>query len=1050
MRLYQIPKSKEVMIISDVKQLVGFNELKEMKSLLIKELIEANNVEKTLKKYTRSNNKPTTNTTQTIPAARRNKLKSSISPDLKVLYTNADQLTISKKEELQRRIEVEKPMIVAVCEVKPKKYNEKSLEEYHIPHFDLHPVNLNNQTGRGIAIYTHESISKSVIQITSKTDFEEAGLLEIRLRGGDLLLFGCCYRSPTENAFSKTNKENLNKLLKFVSCKNYTHVCIVGDFNYRSINWISGNAPGNSTSDENVFLETIQDCFFHQQVRKPTRRRGDTTPTLIDLILTNEELQVGEVKHLPPLGKSDHDVLSFDFICYIDSNSKKEKFMYSKANFTDMKNELLASDWTASYTDLCKNSKTNPNDHWIFIKTKLLELRNKYVPKISNKGKSWKNIGSIPLDKETRNAIKEKEKAHRDWINSLRSGSAEESRLMYVKCRNKVNMLLRKSKRKLERDVALNAKKNPKGFWNHVRRKLKTKGGVSPLLKNVKDETSMRFEDKEKAEILSEQYSNVFTSENLENIPVIGKRTNKSIKDMLITESMVKKALMQLNPNKSPGPDQLCPSLLIELSDFLAKPLTTLFNLTLRTGILPTDWKNAFITPIFKKGSRNVAANYRPISLTVITCKILERFIRDKVVTHLYEENLLSNKQYGFISGRSTTTQLLNYLDFCIEEISHGYVVDSIYLDFSKAFDSVPHQRLLNKLTAYGIEGNIYKWIEGFLTGRRQEVCVNGVNSEATLVKSGIPQGTVLGPILFVIYINDLLDSLSSNGLMFADDTKIFRLITCKDDASALQADLSKLEQWSISWQIKFNPDKCHVLTLGKFSNIRYTNRYVVYGNEIDHVFVEKDLGVFIDSELTFEEHVIKKSAIANALVGQIRRGFSYLDCQTFRRIYIAFVRPHLEYGQSIWSPFSKKLIRKLENVQIRATKLVDGLSKLPYNERLQRIGIPTLVFRRKRGDLIQMFKHFNVYDRQTLPPSFRPRQRPSRVHNFQLDDHHRYDGARGIRNNFFYQRTRQTWNSLPPSIVNSKSVNEFKNKLDDLWKDMQFEEIPMEDDTSE
>ena len=204
---------------------------------------------------------------------------------------------------------------------------------------------------------------------------------------------------------------------------------------------------------------------FYQQVQKPARRRGDTTLTLIDLILTNEELQVGEVKHLPPLGKSDHDVLLFDFICYIDSNSIKDKFLYSKANFNDMKKELSESDWMASYADLCKNSKANPNDHWTFIKTKLLELRNKYVPKISSKGKLWKNIESILLDKQTRNAMKEKEKAHRDWINSLRSGSAEASRLMYVKCRNKVNMLLRKSKRKLERGVTLNAKKNLKGFF---------------------------------------------------------------------------------------------------------------------------------------------------------------------------------------------------------------------------------------------------------------------------------------------------------------------------------------------------------------------------------------------------------------------------------------------------------------------------------------------------------------------------------------------------------------------------------------------------------
>ena len=255
-----------------------------------------------------------------------------------------------------------------------------------------------------------------------------------------------------------------------------------------------------------------------------------------------------------------------------------------------------------------------------------------------------------------------------------------------------------------------------------------------------------------------------------------------------------------------------------------------------------------------------------------------------------------------------------------MKKIVNGGVVDTIYLDFSKAFDTVPHRRLLGKLEAYGIRGNIFNWIRGFLDDRTQEVVVNGTKSDPASVISGIPQGTVLGPVLFVIYINDLLDNITSGGLMFADDTKVFRHITSRDDALELQSDIAKLEQWSNTWQLHFNAEKCHVLTLGRFENIRHAHRYRIINNEIEHVFDEKDLGVTIDAELNFEEHIARKVRVANAIVGQIRRSFSYLDCDTFRRIFTAFVRPHLEYGQAVWSPHLTRNINAVENVQVRAT----------------------------------------------------------------------------------------------------------------------------------
>ena len=286
-----------------------------------------------------------------------------------------------------------------------------------------------------------------------------------------------------------------------------------------------------------------------------------------------------------------------------------------------------------------------------------------------------------------------------------------------------------------------------------------------------------------------------------------------------------------------------------------------------------------------------------------------------------------------------------------------------------------------------------------------------------------------------MIYINDLLDDITSHGLMFADDTKIFRLITSREDAIKLQEDISKLEEWTRVWQVHFNHTKCHVLTLGKFENIRYAHNYTIMGNELEHVADEKDLGITIDGDLNFEEHISRKIRVANGIVGQIRRSFSYLDGETFRRLYCAFVRPHLEYGQAIWSPHLKRNINRLENVQVRATKLVDGLAKLDYPERLKRLNLPTLAHRRERGDMMEMYKHFYTYDKCTLPSTFNPRSRETRTHNFQLLTTRPRDGDRGIQTNFFYHRSAGVWNNLPENVVKSKTINAFKNSLDEYWK---------------
>ena len=255
------------------------------------------------------------------------------------------------------------------------------------------------------------------------------------------------------------------------------------------------------------------------------------------------------------------------------------------------------------------------------------------------------------------------------------SGDAEAARLSYAKARNRVKTTMRQAKRKFEKGIANDSKTNPKTFWSHIRRKLKTKSGVAPLLQDINDKESTKFEDEKKADILQKQFSSVFTREPKGDTPKLDKRTDSCIYNLFVSAEMVRKEIVNLNVYKSYGPDEINPRLLIELVDCISKPIAILLNKSMEHGEIPNDWKRANVSPIYKKGPRNRAENYRTMSLTSIICKLMEYFVKEAAMNHMIEEKLLSSKQYGFISGRSTTTQLLRYLDKCIETIVDGGVV---------------------------------------------------------------------------------------------------------------------------------------------------------------------------------------------------------------------------------------------------------------------------------------------------------------------------------------------------------------------------------------
>ena len=390
--------------------------------------------------------------------------------------------------------------------------------------------------------------------------------------------------------------------------------------------------------------------------------------------------------------------------------------------------------------------------------------------------------------------------------------------------------------------------------------------------------------DEDKVNELNTYFISVFTHEQGPP-PTIGQRAfTSALSDIQISLEDITLRLKKMNPNKAPGPDNQHPCVFRELYDILDVPLLLIFRKSLEEGCLPESWKQAKITPIHKKGSRSLSSNYRPISLTSIVCKTMESIIRKHIMQHMESNSFFSEHQHGFLPGRSTVTQLLEVLDNWFSFYDEHTCVDAIYLDFSKAFDSVPHARLIAQLESYGITGKVISWITGFLnngkqavcvngtesygiTGKviswitgflnngKQAVCVNGTVSKWAKVMSGVPQGSVLGPVLFIIYISSLPDSVTNHIKLFADDSKLWAPVKTIEDCEALQNDIPQLHEWADTCQLNFNEKKCTVLRVGKNSpSYTYTmTNHTGQTVKLEETTCEKGLGVWIDNELSFK-----------------------------------------------------------------------------------------------------------------------------------------------------------------------------------------------------
>jgi hypothetical protein len=944
--------------------------------------------------------------------------------NLSVIYSNADCLT-NKRSELKAFLSslIYKPDIIVITEINSKSLVNKMCDsEFSMNGFTLYSKNVGKLNARGILIYCNNSLQSCEVEIVN--NFQECLLIRI-VQNNSYLYVGAFYRSPNSDA---NNDFNLCKLVDEI-CKGFVgNKLLLGDFNFPNINWSQWSVAGSVSSSFN-FLSCLRNNLLSQHVTEPTRMRGADIPNVLDLIITDDDF-VEDLCYLSPLGKSDHAVLQFSCSLTCPHHNSTIKLNYSKGNYDEFR-QFMTRDWSKVLQPF-----TNINDCWNVFKEIFSEGVDKYIPKLNNM--SWKRKSSWkrPITSNLKTLINKK---HRLWTRFIETRNSNVGR-EFRRVRNLVRNETRKLCKKEQLLVAQSCKANQKKFWKFVKEKTNSRSSLGDLkLVDSDGSTSIITEDVDKCNAFADYFSKVYTIEPEGDFCKLQfVESSFPISDLIIDEVDIKNRLDKLKTDKSPGPDCVHPRILHELSGQIACALKLLFELSICSGVLPFDWRCSFISVLHKKGSKCEMANYRPISLTCIVCKILERIVRDHVMNYLLQNTVLSNKQFGFIKGRSTALQLLKVLDIWTSKLEDGGQIDIIYTDFEKAFDKVPHRRLLSKLVAYGISSDLVSWIEGFLCNRFSSVRINGQCSDWKPVISGIPQGTVLGPLLFAIYINDLPThcNLNSDLFLFADDTKMFKHILCIDDSDALLKDCQKLFDWCEQWLMSLNINKCKVLSIGRRISTDFKYGFIVPSSgfvELDHVDVMQDLGVAIDDDLSFDGHINDKVKKAFQMLGIINRNFSKLDKVSFVLLYKCLVRSQLEYANSVWNPYKSSAVNMLESVQKRATKMVRGCRSMSYEERLRFLKLPTLKYRRLRGDMIEVFKILTgKYDLDLSPTLKLSTNFRTRGNSLKLSVER---ASYNLRKYSFPVRVVTIWNSLPEFIIKSDSVNSFKNSFDNLWQ---------------
>ena len=668
---------------------------------------------------------------------------------------------------------------------------------------------------------------------------------------------------------------------------------------------------------------------------------------------------------------SHHNIPYCEFI--VNTTKKKqaqyEVPIYAKANWTSLKEMAV----NLSSTIVESKDTTATEELWNIFKTTLQNAVKEHIPHKTTRAKISQPWATAEIRKLIHN---------RNWVyKRMKKTGSEKLKAEAKNLRRIIQRQLRHSYWRYinniftEENASSQTMKN-KRLWSYIKHQRSSNAGVAPLKKDGR----LTSDPKEQAEVLNLQFQSVFGNGKRYTEEEFMQKTGMhdcdfpTMEDIEISERGVTTLLQNLNPHKACGSDGIWPHVLKELAREIAPALTALFKSSLSSGSVPADWRDAHITPIYKKGEQYNPANYRPVSLTSVVCKLLEHIIVSAVMRHSEENSILTDNQHGFRRGRSCETQLLELVEELTTNLESSKQTDILITDFSKASDKMNHSLLLHKLQRYGIHDTTNTCIANFLNNRRQAVVVSSASSHFVNVMSGVLQGSVLGPCLFLTYISDMPEKLLALVQLFAENMAVYKTISKGHDQAQLQEDLQWLTDWEESWDMEFHPAKCQTLLITRsrkplqpsyilhghtLENVSSANSYILHGHTLENVSSAKYLGVTINNTVSWDDHISNTCSKANRALVFLRRNLKISASNIKKKAYKVFVRPLLEYAASVWDPYSQKNIAKIEAVQRRVVRFV--LSRFrntsSVNNMLEALGWPTLEQRCQTCGLSMLYK---------------------------------------------------------------------------------------------
>ena len=945
-------------------------------------------------------------------------------------------------------------VIVTETHLKPKHL----AAEIHIDKYNL--VRADRTTDKikgGVAIYYNNNLVADEIA-TYSDDYCQAVILYIKTLN---LVIAGVYRPPYSEVTSF--RTCINQIDSFIQKYPNSEFQMYGDLNVKFVDWETMSLKpghGQTISEQtcaDILLNFMLNNLLSQHVSENTRK----DQSILDLVITNNPESIHSVI-VEKTNLSDHDMVTTrimnDKLITHDNDPKYtpvnqfDRLNWTKAKWVEIRKELSDTSWK----NLLENKDVD--EMCAIINERVSDIANKYCP--IHKATSIKC--NIPRERRSLIRTRKHINANINFIKYVKPANT----IQQIESRDNKILKLEKQKREIEdkikysieteemrkeAEILEKIKLNPKAFYSYAQRKRKVKCKIGPL---IDQNGNLQSDCKTMADILQNQYIKMFSKPNVEktisdsaNPEPTNSDTTKTephdtnssdrtntLEDIQFSETDIIKAIDSMPNYSAPGPDKFPSIVLKHCKHELSTPLYILWRHSLDQGQVPKSLKEQSIVPIYKKDSKAKPENYRPVSLTSHILKLFERVIREKLVEFIEKENKLSNNQYGFRPRRSTITQLLVHIDRIICILERNKNADVMYLDFSKAFDKVCHETLMKKLKSYNIGGKLLKWLESFLSERYQRVIVQGISSEAEKVRSGVPQGTVLGPILFILYINNITEVIRNASIMiFADDSKLIKEIENEEDRINLIKDLQAVITWAEENKMELNEKKFMLLQHGNKADIK--NPYQINENfTLEKSEYAKDLGVLVDMDLKWRQQIATATISATQLAGWVMRVFRSRTKEVILILYKSLVRPKLEYGCVVWHPLLITDIAKLESVQRTMTSRIQEMQRYNYWERLEKLGLFSMQRRRERYISIMMFKFYRGILPNTLELQFygsyrygpKCRRKPLISRNHKINT---------IRCSSFSDIGASLFNALPKSVKAATTVASFKSRLDNLIK---------------